>query len=160
MTIPFDIRIFSLIYESGKYLLPLLFVLWLIWLICVAILRLRKQFLFTSAVFLLLCLFSTAFTWCGWYYRMKLREKYAVVRQGAQEKEGAAKKVYNINLMPPEIRQEYDKDGGRPRFRGVKAQALLSAFMVPVTLLGQLILYSLFFRRPKSTENGSAVPHK
>ena len=157
MTIPFDIRIFSLIYESGKYLLPLLFVLWLTWLICVTILRRRKQFLLTSAAFLFFCLLSTAFTWSGWHYRMLLRERYAAVRQVIP---GSAQKVYNINLMPPEIRQEYDKDGGRPRFRGVKAQALFSAFMVPVTLLGQLILYSLFFRRPKSTENGSAVPHK
>ena len=147
MVVPFDIRIFSWIYEAGRYLLPILFVLWLIWLICVAILRQRKQFLFTSAVFLLLCLFSTAFTWCGWHYRMKLREEYAVVRQGAQEKEGAAKKVYNINLMPPEIRMEYEKDESRLRFRSVKVQALLTVLLIPLILLGQGILYFLFFRR-------------
>ena len=45
MDIPFDIKIFNWIYESGKYLLPLLFVLWLTWLFGVIILRKRKQFL-------------------------------------------------------------------------------------------------------------------
>ena len=72
MDIPFDIKIFNWIYESGKYLLPLLFVLWLTWLICVTILRRRKQFLCTSAAFLLFCMLSAAFTWCGWHYRMEL----------------------------------------------------------------------------------------
>ena len=78
---------------------------------------------------------------------MKLREKYAVVRQGAQKKEGAAKKVYNINLMPPEIRMEYEKDESRLRFRSVKVQALLTVLLIPLILLGQGILYLLFFRR-------------
>ena len=82
MEISFDVKIFSLIYESGKYLLPFLFVLWLTWLFSVIILRKRKQFLLTSAAFLLFCLLSASFTWSGWHYRMKLYEQYAVTKQG------------------------------------------------------------------------------
>ena len=62
MDIPFGIKIFNWIYESGKYLLPFLFVLWLTWLFCVIILRKRKQFLLTSAAFLIFCMLSAAFT--------------------------------------------------------------------------------------------------
>lgn len=62
MDIPFDIKIFSLIYESGKYLLPLLFVLWLTWLICVTILRKKK------AVFMHIgSVSSFLYAWCRFY---------------------------------------------------------------------------------------------
>ena len=57
MTVPFDIKIFDWIYESGKYLLPLLFVLWLTWLICVTILRKKGSFYVLRRLFLfIVCL--------------------------------------------------------------------------------------------------------
>ena len=118
MDIPIDIKCFSWIYESGKYLLPLLFVLWLTWLFCVIIMRKRKQFLLTSAVFLIFCALSAAFTWSGWHYRMKLYERYAVVQLSS----GKWRKTYNINHMPADVRREYAKDGYRPNKRGVVAQ--------------------------------------
>ena len=156
MDIPFDIKIFSLIYESGKYLLPLLFVLWLTWLICVTILRKKKQFLCTSAAFLLFCMLGAAFTWCGWHYRMELRERYAVVPVGTSGYNRQKSKVYNINLMPADIRREYAKDGYRPRLRGVKAQVIWVILLTPLTLLVQWILYRIFFRRKKDAD-GSAL---
>lgn len=151
MDIPFDIKIFNWIYESGKYLLPLLFILWLTWLICVTILRRKRQFLFTSVAFLLFCLLSASFTWCGWHYRMKLYEQYAVTKQGDPGWQ-KGEKTYNINLMPPDIRREYDKNGGHPRRRGVIAQFIWMILLTPVTVLGQWILYLIFFRRRKSAE--------
>ena len=152
MDIPFEIKIFNWIYESGKYLLPLLFVLWLTWLICVTILRRRKQFLCTSAAFLLFCMLGAAFTWCGWHYRMELRDRYAVVSDGISGYNSQKSKVYNINLMPADIRREYAKDGYRPRRRGVIAQVIWVILLTPVTLLGQWILYRIFFRRKKDAE--------
>ncbi|MBQ9755112.1 MAG: hypothetical protein IJV93_10240 [Lentisphaeria bacterium] len=151
MDIPFDIKIFNWIYESGKYLLPLLFILWLTWLIYVIILRRKRQFLFTSVAFLLFCLLGAAFTWSGWYYRMQLRERYAVVKQetvGGQK--SRTEKVYNINLMPADIRREYAKDGYRPRRRGVIAQFVWVILLTPFTFLVQWLLYRKFFRRKKN----------
>ena len=158
MEISFDVKIFSLIYESGKYLLPFLFVLWLTWLFSVIILRKRKQFLLTSAAFLLFCLLSASFTWSGWHYRMKLYEQYAVTKQGDPGWQNG-KKTYNINLMPSDIRREYDKNGGRPRRRGVIAQFVWMILLTPLTLFGQWILYLIFFRSRKSAEcTESPVP--
>ena len=153
MDIPFDIKIFNWIYESGKYLLPLLFVLWLTWLFGVIILRRRKQFLLTSAAFLIFCTLSAAFTWSGWHYRMELRERYAVVQPSSANGE----KTYNINRMPADVRREYAKDGYRPRKRGVAAQVAWVILLTPVTLLVQGILYWIFFRRKKG-ENVPNIP--
>ena len=160
MDIPFYIKIFNLIYESGKYLLPLLFVLWLTWLIYVIILRRKRQFLFTSVAFLLFCLLGAAFTWSGWHYRMQLRERYAVVKQ---ETVGGQKirteNVYNINLMPDDIRREYAKDEFRPRRRGVIAQFVWVILLTPFTFLVQWLLYRKFFRRKKNeSDTDISVP--
>lgn len=146
MSIPWDIKIFSWIYESGKYLLPLIFVLWLTWLISVVILRKRKQFLFTSAAFILFFALGTVFTWCGWHYRMELRERYAVVQT---DETVCSNKTYNIDLMPYDVKNEYKKNGSRPHYRGVVAQVILTVIVIPLTLLGQLILYLVYFRRRK-----------
>jgi len=153
MDIPFDIKMFNWIYESGKYLLPLLFVLWLTWLFCVIILRKRKQFLLTSAAFLTFCLLSAAFTWSGWHYRMELRERYAAVRLPGT----GGQKVYDIGRMPADIRREYAKDGYRPRRRAVAAQVVWLILLTPLTLAGQGILYIAFFRRKKD-ENAPEIP--
>ena len=153
MDIPFDIKIFNWIYESGKYLLPLLFVLWLTWLFCVIILRKRKQFWLTSAAFLTFCMLNAAFTWSGWHYRMELRERYAAVQLPA----AGGQKVYDIDRMPADIRREYAKDGFRPRRRAVAAQVVWLILLTPVTLLGQGILYLAFFRRKKG-EGAQEIP--
>lgn len=157
MNIPFDIKIFSWIYESGKYLLPLLLVLWLTWLCCVIILRKKKQFLFTSVMFLLFCVINAFFTWCGWHYRMELRERYALVQAGKSGwLDTQTGKVYNINLMQSDIRWEYEKNSSSPRRRGVIAQIIWGIVLTPVTLLGQLILYLIYFRKRKA-ENGIII---
>ena len=157
MNIPFDIKIFNWIYESGKYLLPLLLVLWLTWLCCTVILRKKKQFLFTSVMFLLFCITSVFFTWCGWHYRMELRERYALVQNGENNfLDNQTGKVYNTNLMPPDIRREYEKDNCRPRRRGVIAQVIWVILLTPITLLGQWFLYLIYFRNRK-TEVGKVI---
>ena len=155
MDIPFSITIFNWIYESGKYLLPFLFVLWLTWLICTAVLRKRKQFLCTSAVFFLYCILSIFFTWSGWHYRMKLRDRYAVVQAGEPGwRDSDNGKVYNIARMPDDIRREYAKDGYSPRRRGVVSQIILTIILIPFVLLGQLLLYRIFFRCKKEIDCG------
>ena len=163
MALPWDIRIFSWIYESGRYLLLLLFILYPVWLIFITVLRRRKQFLLAPAVFGALCLCSSACTWSGWHYRMALRERYAAVPQRITEAErGRCKKVYDIALMPPRIRKEYEKAEGRPRFRDVKAQVIMTVCLFPAALLGQGLLYLLFFRRdpPKEMYGNSASKRK
>ena len=129
MDIPFDIKIFSLIYESGKYLLPLLFVLWLTWLICVTILRKKKQFLCTSAAFLLFCMLGAAFTWCGWHYRMELRDRFARDKTGWSDPYTGY--PINLNVMPPEILAEYAKHDYHPRFRDMKAMFFGTIVLTP-----------------------------
>ena len=161
MDIPLNIKVFNWIYESGKYLLPFLLVLWLTWLIAVLILRKKKQFLCTSAVFIIHCLLNAAFTWSGWHYRMQLRERYALVKPqpDAGQKYSTAK-VYNINLMPADIRSKYAKDNYSPRRRGVIAQFIWVVLLTPFTFLIQWILYRIFFCRKKTAENTdfSALP--
>ena len=154
MTIPFDIRIFNIVYESGKYLLPALLVLWLVWLIYVMILRKRKQFLWTSAAFISIFIIGGVFTWSGWHYRMKLYERYALVPPDAGRADvNSPQKIYNINRMPAEVRREYAKNNYRPRKRQVYGQIVLVFLLTPVTLLGQWLLFLLFFRRKKQPEN-------
>ena len=121
MNIPFDIKIFSWIYESGKYLLPLLLVLWLTWLCCVIILRKKKQFLFTSVMFLLFCVINAFFTWCGWHYRMELRERYALVQAGKSGwLDTQTGKVYNMFIncglmaVRPQTNEEDIQNGKNP----------------------------------------------
>ena len=160
MDIPFNIRIFNWIYESGKYLLPLLFVLWLTWLIYVIILRRKRQFLFTSVAFLLFCILSAAFTWSGWHYRMELRDRYAMVSSRVPDwKECGRNKVYNINLMPADIRREYAKDNYRPRRRSVITQFIWAILLTPFTFLVQWIFYRKFFRCQKNkSDTDISVP--
>ena len=58
------------------------------------------------SIFLFFCILNAAFTWCGWHYRMELRDRYAVVSSGVPGwKESGRNKVYNINLMPADIRR-------------------------------------------------------
>ena len=161
MDIPLDIKVFNWIYESGKYLLPFLLVLWLTWLIAVLILRKKKQFLCTSAVFIIHCFLNAAFTWSGWHYRMQLRERYALVKpQLVEGQKYSTAKVYNINLMPADISSEYAKDHYSPRRRGVIAQFIWVVLLTPFTFLIQWILYRIFFCRKKTAENTdfSALP--
>ncbi|MBE6384222.1 MAG: hypothetical protein E7048_00995 [Lentisphaerae bacterium] len=83
---------------------------------------------------------------------MELRDRYAVVSDGTSGYNSQKSKAYNINLMPDDIRREYAKDGYRPRLRGVIAQVIWVILLTPVTLLGQWILYRIFFRRKKDAD--------
>lgn len=154
MAIPFSIRIFNIVYESGKYLLPALLTLWLVWLICVIIQRKRKQFFWTSAVFIGIFIIGGVFTWSGWHYRMKLYERYALVQPNADN--SSRQKTYDLDRMPAEVRREYAKNHYRPRQRQVYGQIVWVLLLTPITLLGQWLLYLLFFRRKKQAENPDA----
>ena len=159
MDIPFSIKVFSWIYESGKYLLPLLLLMWLTWLISVTIFRKKKQFLYTSVLFFVFCLLNIFFTWSGWHYRMELRNRYAVVQKGEPGWQ-PDRKVFNINRMPADIQYEYQKNNSRPRQRAVWGQVVLTIILMPVTLVGQWILYLIFFRHKKDMDkdHGASLP--
>ena len=49
-------------------------------------------------------------------------------------------------LFLTNLREEYEKADGRPRFRDVKAQVIMTVCLFPAALLGQGLLYLLFFR--------------
>ena len=88
---------------------------------------------------------------------MELRERYALVQNGENNfLDNQTGKVYNTNLMPPDIRREYEKDNCRPRRRGVIAQVIWVILLTPITLLGQWILYLIYFRNRK-TEVGKVI---
>ena len=80
MEIPFELKIFSWIYEAGSWVLLLLLAGWFFcaWkLMC----RARKVFFLWLLIFpLFLQPVQIAVVWCGWHYRMELRNRYAAYR--------------------------------------------------------------------------------
>ena len=152
MAIPTDLKIFSFIYEYRLWVLVPLYAVWIM-IGFHFLIRLKKVFFLWLLIFpLLLSPLNIAFVYSGWHYRMELRDRYAVVSDGISGYNSQKSKVYNINLMPADIRREYAKDGYRPRRRGVIAQVIWVILLTPVTLLGQWILYRIFFRRKKDAE--------
>jgi len=120
--IPFELKIFNYLYEYGRWLTVILVFAWLFYALLLMI-RLNKWFWLW--VLLLPCVIlplDVGRTWCGWHYRMELRDRYAVDEHGW---------LY-IDRMPPEIRAEYAKHDYHPRFRDIKAQICGCIVMFPV----------------------------
>ncbi len=121
MEIPADLKILSLIYEMRSWYLAVLALLWFI--IAIRLLLLQKRIFF---LWLLLFPFgihalNIAATYCGWHYRMELRERFGKDRLGI-----------NINVMPPAIRAEYARHNYHPRFRDIKVMAVGGVLLIPV----------------------------
>ncbi|MBQ9336270.1 MAG: hypothetical protein IJS14_03105 [Lentisphaeria bacterium] len=131
MEIPFELSIFSWIYEIGRWIVLTLL---LAGLLCCFILPLwRKPVLLLFCVIFPLVFGAINFgvTWCGFHYRMELRDRYARDKSGWTD--SFTKYPVNINLMPPEIRREYAKHDYHPRRRN------LTGAVVAIPVLSMLM---------------------
>ena len=149
MDLPEDLKIFSMIYEYRGYVLLPLLAAWLCaggWLL----LRGRKSF-FLALLFFPLCIqpLNLAAVYCGWQYRMELRDRYA--RSPVGWRDEFSRGAVNITLMPPEIRAEYAKHNYHPRFRDLKAMTAGIVVFTPLLYLaggGLFLLRKFSERRP------------
>ena len=124
MEIPFGLSIFSWIYEVGRWIVLALL---LAGLLCSFILPLwRKPVLLLFCVIFPLVFGALNFcvTWCGFHYRMELRDRWGKYRGNV-----------NIDLMPPNIRREYAKHDYHPRERNVKGAVIQIPVLAVVMLL-------------------------
>lgn len=133
MEIPFELSIFSWIYEIGRWIVLTLL---LAGLLCCFILPLwRKPVLLLFCVIFPLVFGAINFgvTWCGFHYRMELRDRYARDKSGWTD--SFTKYPVNINLMPPEIRREYAKHDYHPRERNLKGTIVQIPVLIVLMLL-------------------------
>ena len=141
--IPQDLKIFSLIYESRIFfLLPL----YLIWFFggFYFLFQLKKVYFLWILIFpLLLQPLNLAVTYCGWHYRMELRERFAKTDYGYSD--SYSSRAVNIDLMPPEIRAEYARNNYHPRFRDMKAMIIGTIVLTPILYLSGGGLFGLIF---------------
>lgn len=134
MEITSYLRVLRFIYETRLWLLISMGILlgsitvYLTW-------KKRSEFLclwlLVLPMFILPLILGT--TWCGFRYRMELRNRYA---QFPDQPVG----TYNINLMPDEIYAEYARHDFHPRFRDLKAQVLTGLLLLPPYLFLVVLL--------------------
>ena len=123
--IPFELKIFSCIYECGRILTLLLSAAWFFYALLMMI-RLNRWFWLWLLIWpCIIGPMQIGFTWCGFHYRMELYERYARTPEG----------WHNINVMPPEPRAEYAKHNYHPRARDLKAQTAGCIVMLPLLYL-------------------------
>ncbi len=158
--IPEDLKIFSLIYEYSDFvILPLLAIyaaggLYLLF-------RLKKIFFLWLLIFpLVICPLEIAFTYCGWHYRMELRNRFAGTDNNGFADLFTSRPV-DIDLMPPEIRAEYAKHDYHPRYRDMKTLVASAIVSVPILYvfggLAFLIIFmfkEMFVREKPKTSGG------
>ena len=127
MNIPLLLRIFNIIYECRLWVLVPLAIAWFAY--AVLLLRQKKKmfFLWLLALPLIIMPAVVATTWCGWHYRMELRNRFAQNPQLAN--------AIDINRMPPAIQAEYARHDYHPRFRDVKAMAVWNLLSFPLIFL-------------------------
>ncbi len=119
--IPFELTIFGIIYECGRWLTPVLAFAWFFYALLLLI-RLNRRFWWWLAVLSLVILPpGIGFTWCGFHYRMELYDRFAKTPQG----------WHDIRVMPPEVRAEYEKHDSHPRARDLTAQTAACIVLLP-----------------------------
>ena len=130
MTIPDDLKIFSLIYEYRHFILFPLVALWIAGAFYF-LFRLKKVFFLWLLIFpLFLSPLQIAFVYSGWHYRMEFYDRFAKTPHG----------WHDIDCMPPTIRAEYAKHNYHPRFRDMKALGVGTVVLTPLLyILGGLI---------------------
>ena len=123
--IPFELIIFSYIYEFGRILTLILSAAWFFYALLLMI-RLNRRFWLWLLIWpCIIGPMQIGFTWCGFHYRMELYDRFARTPQG----------WHNINVMPPEPRAEYAKHNYHPRARDLKAQTAGCIVMLPFLYL-------------------------
>ena len=130
MTVPGDLKILNFIYENLNLLLYPLLALWGAGAFYL-LFRLKKLFFLWLLIFpLLIQPLVLGATYCGRRYRMELRNRFAGAERGWTD--NFTSHPVNINLMPPEIYQEYAKHNFSPRYRDLKAQITGIIFFTPI----------------------------
>ena len=120
--IPFELKIYRIVYECGSWLTLILAFAWLVYALLLMI-RLNRRFWWWLAVLSVVILpLNVGFTWCGWHYRMELYDRFARTPQG----------WHDIDVMPPEPRAEYAKHDYHPRARDVLAGPVRCVILLPV----------------------------
>ena len=127
--IPFELKIFSFICEVGQWVTPVLGLAWFGYALWLMIRRNRRFWLWLLVFPCVILPLNIGSTWCGWHYRMELRDRYARDKTGWTD--SFAKYPVNIRKMPPAILAEYAKHDYHPRFRDIKAQIVGCIVMLP-----------------------------
>lgn len=131
--IPLPLLILRGIYEWRLWcVLPLAFA-WLAY--AVFLLRShRKRFFAWLLLFpLLIGPLDITATYCGWRYRMGLRQRFATVSPTSS--------AYSIERMPADIRQEYARHDYHPRLRDIKVKVLWNCLSIPLLYTIGLLLW-------------------
>ena len=150
MEIPASLKILSLIYECRLWLLAALAVIWIL-VAAILLLRRKQAFLIVLAALLfILQLMTIATTWCGWSYRMGLRNRYAQVPNMAN--------AIDIDRMPPAIRAEYAKHDYHPRLSDVKQMILWNILLFPVTCLIILTAWTMHHKNGILSDSQPSEP--
>lgn len=163
--IPDDLKIYSFIYEYRFWVLHPLYAAWLLGGIYL-LFRVKKIFFLWLLIFpLLLQPLNIAFIYCGWHYRMELRERFARTDRGWNDSYTSG--CININLMPSAVRTEYARHDYHPRFRDMKAMiAGTIAFTPMIYIVGGLafitngLLRRFFRKRIKQADHPHAYDGK
>jgi len=156
--IPANLSLYSAIYEYRVWiLLPVLAVA--LGLIAYSLFRGQKIYFFYAVLFpVIFFLVNIGCIWCGWHYRMELRERYAVEHISNTADMTDCVKPANINRMPPAIRAEYAKNDYHPRYRDIKASTACMFVATPILFGLQVVIWFLVaaFRQQSNKE----VPDK
>ena len=148
VSIPRHLICFRRLYDLRLWvLIPLAFV-WLIVAIRL-LLHSRKVFfvwLFGLPFFIMtLCI---VLTWCGWHYRMELRQRYAAYP--------GVPGAYSLARMPAGILAEYARNDYHPRLRDIKAQVLFAIAFMPILLIAGFLLFH--FKQKSGRHQGLRPP--
>ena len=136
--IPWQLLILRGIYEWRLwYVLPLAFA-WLAY--SVFLLRSHHKWFFVWLLLfpLLIGPIDIAATYCGWHYRMGLRQRFATVSQ--------TDKAYSIERMPTDIQQEYARHDYHPRLRDIKVKVLWNCLSLPLLYAIGLLFWQMHRR--------------
>ena len=131
--IPFELKIFNIIYECGRWVTPVLAFVWFFYALLLMI-RLDRRFWWWLLIWpCIIGPIQIGFTWCGFHYRMELRDRYARTSSGWTD--DFSRGPVDISKMPPEVRAEYAKHNYHPRARDLKAQTAGCIVMLPFLYL-------------------------
>lgn len=145
--IPQELLFFRRLYDLRLWVFGPLTLLWLVFA-GLLLVRRRRSFLAWLLIFPLVVMpLWIGLTWCGWHYRMELRQRFAAYSSEAH--------AYSLGRMPANIRAEYARNDYHPRFRDIKAQVLFTIAFTPILLV---IGFLLFHFRQKSVRQQALKP--
>ena len=132
MNIPYDLKFLNFIFENRMWILYPLLAVWGVGTVYL-LFRLKKLFFLWLLIFpLFIQPLALGATYCGWRYRMELRNRFAKAERGHGWQDDFTTHPVNINLMPPEIYSEYAKNNFSPRYRDLKAQTVSIMVFTPI----------------------------